>query len=226
MADYRAYVLDDGLEPVPAGVAGELYIAGQGLARGYLHRAGLSAERFVADPNGPPAAGCTGPGTWRAGGPTACWNSGRADAQVKLRGLRIEPGEIEAASLRQGGVAQAVVIAREDTPGHKRLVAYVVPVGRSIAPAALREHLRASLPDYMVPSAIIPLDELPLTPNGKVDRRALPEPDLAPTHACRAPRTPKEEILCGLFAECSVSSGSASTTISSSSAGTRCWRSG
>ena len=108
---------------------------------------------------------------------------------------------VEAALLRQGSVAQAVVIAREDVPGHKRLVAYVVPVGRSIAPAALREHLRASLPDYMVPSAVIPLDELPLTPNGKVDHRALPEPDLAPTHARRVPRTPQEEILCGLFAE-------------------------
>jgi nonribosomal peptide synthetase DhbF len=126
---------------------------------------------------------------------------GRSDAQIKLRGLRIEPGEIEAALLRHGSVSRAAVIVREDVPGNKRLVGYVVPAGQSIDPMTLRAYLGASLPDYMVPSAILSLDRLPLSANGKLDRRALPAPDTTLTQTRRVPRTPQEEILCGLFAD-------------------------
>ncbi|POM23361.1 Dimodular nonribosomal peptide synthase [Actinomadura rubteroloni] len=196
--DLRVYVLDDRLQPVPAGVAGELYVAGAGLARGYLNRPGLSAERFVADPHGKP-----GTRMYRTGD-LARWNTagsleylGRSDQQVQLRGFRIEPGEIEAVLARHETVTDVAVIVRDD-----RLIAYAVPAeGAEIDARELRTFANRTLADHMVPATVVSLDALPLTPNGKLDRRALPAPDFAAPASSRAPGTAEEETLAGLFAE-------------------------
>ncbi len=201
MDNTRAYVLDAALQPVPVGVPGELYLAGSGLARGYLHRPGLTAERFVANPFTPGERMYrTGDRVrWLDGG--ALDYLGRTDHQVKLRGFRSELGEIETALLSQPEVAQACVIVREDHPGQQQLVGYAVPaVGHELSAAALRKTLGAHLPEYMVPAAIVVLDTLPLTPNGKLDRKALPAPDFTSVSQ-REPRTPQEHLLARLFAE-------------------------
>jgi acyl-coenzyme A synthetase/AMP-(fatty) acid ligase len=193
----RAYVLDTGLEPVPAGVPGELYLAGAGLARGYLRRPGLSAERFVADPFGPAGARMYRTGDlvrWRDG---QLEYLGRTDDQVKIRGFRIEPGEIETVLARHESVTDVVVVVREDRPGDRRLVAYTVPDGPD--PARLRDFAARSLPEYMVPAAIVPMAAFPVTPNGKLDRAALPAPE--PARPGRPPETPAQTVLCGLFAD-------------------------
>ncbi|WP_168221317.1 non-ribosomal peptide synthetase [Actinomadura sp. WMMA1423] len=215
--DMRVYVLDQGLRPVPPGVAGEAYIAGAGLGRGYLRRPALTAERYVADPFGAPGDRMYRTGDlvrWRPDGTLEYLD--RTDFQVKVRGFRIELGEIEAAVAAHPAVANVAVVAREDTPGTRTLVAYVIApdltapdltapdltgAGLSGAGRGLREFVRERLPEYMVPAAFVLLDTFPVGPNGKLDRRALPAPDYGEAAAGRDPRTPEEERLCGIVAD-------------------------
>ena len=202
----RAYVLDEAMRPVPAATAGELFVAGIGLARGYLRRPGLTAQRFVADPFGPP-----GTRMYRTGD-LVRWNAdselefvGRADDQVKIRGFRIELGEIEAVLARHPRVRAAVVTTREVRPGDKRLVGYIVPADGHPSPAAreLRAFLSGSLPAFMVPATFVALEELPLSANGKLDRGRLPDPGLvrSPGSDQAPPRSPAESRLAAIFAE-------------------------
>ncbi|HEX2209655.1 MAG TPA: amino acid adenylation domain-containing protein, partial [Longimicrobium sp.] len=197
----RIYLLDGALNPVPLGVPGEAYVGGGGVSRGYLNRPGLTAERFVPDPfSGEPGARMYRTGDrlrWR--GERKLEFVGRVDDQVKIRGFRIEPGEVESVLSAHSAVREARVIVREDQPGEKRLVAYVVG---GVEAEELREHLRQSLPGYMVPAAFVVLEALPLTPNGKLDVKALPAPELASAEERYvAPQTTVEEVLAGIWAE-------------------------
>ena len=206
VAGAALFVLDGWLRPVPAGVVGELYVAGAGVGVGYWRRGSLTGSRFVACPFG--RAGQPGIRMYRTGD-LVCWGAdgqltylGRADEQVKIHGYRIELGEVQAALTGLDGVEQAVVIAREDRPAAKRLVGYVTGALNAIGdPAELRARLAERLPAYMIPAAVVVLDALPLTVNGKLDKRALPAPEYQDVDRYRAPATAVEEILAGSYAQ-------------------------
>ena len=208
----RVYVLSPALQPVPPGIRGELYVAGSGLARGYLNRPELTAERFVADPFGPPGSRMYRTGdiaSWRPDGNLDF--HGRADDQVKLRGFRIEPREVAAVLAEHPSVARAVVGIRDDDAGRSRLVAWAVPADAAVPTwDQLREHAARRLPEHMIPTGFVLLGALPVTPNGKLDLAALPEvpahpappdPATADAPAPRPPRTPAERVLCTIFGE-------------------------
>ncbi|RGD57175.1 amino acid adenylation domain-containing protein [Kitasatospora xanthocidica] len=200
----RVYVLDEAMRPQPPGTDGELYLGGEGVARGYLGRPGLTAARFVADPFGPPGARLYRTGDrarFTADGELEFL--GRLDRQVKVRGFRIEPGEIEAALRAHSAVDQAVVVVREDEPGHTRLVGYATPADPELPPdpAALRTALAAALPAHLVPAVVVVLPALPLTPQLKIDQRALPAPARQGAAGGLAPRTERERALAAVWAE-------------------------
>ncbi|MEU7861010.1 amino acid adenylation domain-containing protein [Nonomuraea sp. NPDC049141] len=204
VAHATIYLLDDDLNVVPTGVAGEAYIGGDGVTRGFWARPAMTVERFVADPFGPPGSRMYRTGDlmrWRADGNLEF--VGRTDDQVKVRGFRIELGEIEKVIARHAGVAQIAVIVREDQPGHRRLVAYVVAkAGATVEPKELGRFVAGKIPEYMVPAAFVVLEQLPLTPHGKVDRRALPAPEQGlADRPYVAPRTPVEEAMAGIWSE-------------------------
>ncbi|HWO63421.1 MAG TPA: amino acid adenylation domain-containing protein [Umezawaea sp.] len=200
LAGKRIHVLDDRLRLVPPGTPGELHMAGDGLARGYLGRPGATAERFVADPFGAPGDRMYRTGDLvRQDADGTVEFLGRIDDQVKIRGFRVEPGEVAAVLHDHPEVRQAAVVVREDRPGDKRLVAYVVPV--DVPTERLRAFTRDRLPEHLVPSAFVALEVLPRTDTGKLDRRALPAPDLAPVASGRPARTSSEQALCALFAD-------------------------
>ena len=197
----RAYVLNGGLRPVGVGVTGELYLGGPKLAQGYVGRPDLTAQAFVADPFGNPGDRMYRTGDlvhWRPDGQLVFL--GRADHQVKIRGFRIELGEIETVLTRHPDVRACVVIVREDRPGDRRLVGYVIPTDDAdLDPAEVRGQLAAELPDHMVPAALVVLDRLPLSPGGKLDRAALPVPGTGPAAPSRAPDTVAEAVLLDVF---------------------------